>query len=448
MVFMIRRGLLYLLLIQMWQCPADAQLTPAQERGRKIYFGEDGSPLESAKARIGEMGIKLPAQSFPCASCHGRKGVGVAERGALPADLSAGSLTKPYSVTGALGRRRPPYSLVSFRTVVRTGKDPGGNSLSEAMPRFELSDKDLSDIWAFLEVMEDLSEPGVADAQLSVGVRLADDGKSPSGLAQRKLLESLSGEINRIGGIHGRKLQFVYTSVGGVDEAAVFVGLDLDSSPTAFSVTLPVIAMHQGRVSNANTFFLTAGLEDQAAALRFFAVKELDAVSVKDACRAASGEVRILSAPSCLAGLAGARRALIPQPVFVSLPPADRRKLPQETYISLPAPVWRVSPQAQEAFAKARAAVGNRRETVLAEADAYSSAVLLIEALMRAGRDLTREDFVSTLESLSGFEGAMTPPVTFGPNRHTGSRGVEIVRYNSSKGELETKGVWVDPHEG
>lgn len=444
---MIRRGLVCLVLALMSQSPASAQFTPAQERGRQIYFGEDGSALADSEVRIGKMGVKLPAQSFPCASCHGRKGGGVAERGAIPSDLSAGALTKPYSVTGAFGRRRPPYSLSSFRTVVRTGKDSGGNTLSEAMPRFELSDNDLSDVWAFLQVMADLREPGVEDDQLSVGVRLAAGGKSLSGQAQRRLLESLAGEINRIGGIHGRRLRFVYAASGSLDETVLFLGLDLDPLSGALPEALPVIAMREASTPRVNTFYLTAGSKDHAAALRFFAVRQFGAVSVKDTCHAAGGEVRFLSAPGCLEGLSGARRALIPHPVFISIPHADRRKLPEETYISLPAPIWRVSPQAQEAFARARAAVGNGRETVIAEADAYSSAALLIEALMRTGRDLTREDFVSTMESFSGFEGAMTPPVTFGPNRHTGSRGVEVVRYNPAKGEMETNGVWIDPDE-
>lgn len=441
----IDRWLICLLLVVSVACAANAELTPAQERGRQIYFGEPGSALDSAKARIGEMGVKLPAQSFPCASCHGQKGAGVAERGAVPADLSAGALTKPYSVTGTFGRKRPPYALSTFKSAVRTGKDAGGNQLADAMPRFELSDRDLSDVWAFLEVMDELTEPGMTEDILSIGVRLSGGGKSGAATAQRKLLESLAGEVNRIGGIHGRKLRFVYAGAGGLKDDAVFAGLDLDPAAGNLPETLPVLSMMQAGAQNSGAFYLVAGPADQAASLRLFAVRELGAVSVKDACVASSGEVRLLSAPHCMNALAGAKRALVPQPVFSAIPPADRRKLPAETYVALPAPVRRVSPQAQTAFAKARAAIGSGRETVLAEAEAYSAAATMIEALMRAGRDVTRSDFISTLESISEFEGAATPPVTFGPNRHTGSRGAEIVRYDPATGALAVKGVWVDP---
>lgn len=102
-------------------------------------------------------------------------------------------------------------------------------------------------------------------------------------------------------------------------------------------------------------------------------------------------------------------------------------------------------PQAQTAFARTRAKAGTGRETILAEADAYSVASVLIESLMRAGRSLDREGLIASLEGLSDFEGAVTPPLSFGPNRHTGSRGAEIVRYSPETGVMAMQGVWIDP---
>lgn len=446
MVYMTDRWLAgFLLAVLMLALPAEAQLTPAEERGRAIYFGEAGSALDTSTARIGNMGVTLPAQSFPCASCHGRAGIGVAERGAVPADLSRGALTRPYTVTGQQGRRRPPYTLSSFRAAVRNGRDPGGSELAEAMPRFALSDRDLGDVWAFLAVMDQLSDPGLSDDRIDIGVILTAGGRGPAAEAQRRLLDSVSADINRIGGIHGRQLRFSYHTAAALPEGDVFAVLSPGEAPAGLGERVPVLALSGHGTLKTQAFSLLAGAEDQSAALRLFAVQELGAVRVADACASGAGETRLLTSPSCLASARSAKRLLLPQPVFAAIPPAQRKLLPAETYVALPAPLSRVAPQAQTAFARTRAKAGTGRETILAEADAYSVASVLIESLMRAGRSLDREGLIASLEGLSDFEGAVTPPLSFGPNRHTGSRGAEIVRYSPETGVMAMQGVWIDP---
>jgi ABC-type branched-subunit amino acid transport system substrate-binding protein len=58
---------------------------------------------------------------------------------------------------------------------------------------------------------------------------------------------------------------------------------------------------------------------------------------------------------------------------------------------------------------------------------AYSSAVLLVEALKQVGRDLTREKLVSTLESIQGFDPGLVPAVSFNAKRRIGALGGYIV---------------------
>ena len=423
--------------------PARAQLTPAEERGRAIYFGEQGSALDDATARIGGMGVKLPAQSFPCASCHGRAGIGVAERGAVPSDLSRGALTRPYTVIGERGRKRPPYTLAAFRTAVRSGRDPGGSELADAMPRFDLARRDLDDLWAYLAVMDQLSDPGLSEQHVDIGVVLS--GSSRSGEAQRLLLEALRDDINRIGGIHGRRLRFSYHAPGNLPDEAVFAAIVLSRDAIQLPERLPVVATSLPDTLMARGFAILASTADQAAALRQFAVREFGVLRIPDACEPAASDIRLMSSPACLGGAGGAARLLLPYPVFAAIPPAERRRLPAETYVALPAPLGRVAPQAQAAFARTRAKAGTGRETILAEAEAYSAAAVMIESLMRAGHSVDREGLVSALEGLVAFEGAITPPLSFGPNRHTGSRGAEIVRYSPETGIMATAGTWIDP---
>ncbi len=426
--------------------PAGAELGSAEARGRAIYFGEKGSALESATVRIGSLTTRLPASSFPCASCHGRNGQGIAERGVQPSQITRDALTRPYTVRESAGRKRPPYTLSSFRTAVRSGKDAGGNDLAEAMPRFNLTDKQLADVWAYLAVVDQVTDPGITDATILVGV-LADP-QNPATRPQLKLLDALAADINRIGGVHGRELKFEGLSSKSAPSASgsYFALLaPQGAAPPGLDADLPVIAAQPGQALSSRGFSLVAGEGDQVAALRRYAAETFEVVSLRDACAAKKGDTVLLASPACAENAKAARRVLMTQSVFTSLPPTSRAALPGETYVAIATPLGRIDKTAQAAFARTRARAGNDKTAILAEADAYSAASVLIESLMRAGRDVSRAALTERLEGLRDFKGAMGPPLSFGPNRHVGSRGAEIVRYNPASGTLATSGEWMEP---
>ncbi len=425
---------------------ASADLSSAEARGRATYFGEKGSALDGATARIGELTTKLPANSFPCASCHGRTGLGKAERGVQPSQITRDALTRPYTVKEATGRKRPPYTLASFRKAVRTGKDAGGNDLSDAMPRFNLTDKQLADLWAFLAVVDDVTDPGITEASISIGV--ITDPRHPATRAQLKVLNALAADINAIGGLHGRSLKFEGLSPVSAATAASshFALLAPQGAPPAgLDPEVPVVSVLPAQIASSASFALIAGEADQTAALRRFAAEQFEVVSLRDACVAKLGDTVLLSSAGCLVKAKPARRVLMTQSVFASLTPASRAGLPAETYIAIATPLGRIDANAQAAFARTRAKAGGDKSAILAEADAYSAAAVMVESLMRTGRDVSRAGLVERLEGLREFRGGMTPPLTFGPNRYVGSRGAEIVRYDPVKATLATSGVWVEP---
>ena len=82
-----------------------------------------------------------------------------------------------------------------------------------------------------------------------------------------------------------------------------------------------------------------------------------------------------------------------------------------------------------------------------AQLTAYASARVLVEALRRAGRELSRERLVECLEGLFEFETGLTRPVSFGKNRRTGTLGAHIVTLealeNGTLGRIVPQG-WVD----
>lgn len=58
---------------------------------------------------------------------------------------------------------------------------------------------------------------------------------------------------------------------------------------------------------------------------------------------------------------------------------------------------------------------------------ALASAKILVEALKRAGRELSRQKLIEALEGLYEFKTGLTPPITYNANRRIGSLGAYIV---------------------
>jgi ABC-type branched-subunit amino acid transport system substrate-binding protein len=63
----------------------------------------------------------------------------------------------------------------------------------------------------------------------------------------------------------------------------------------------------------------------------------------------------------------------------------------------------------------------------LVQISAYCAAKILVEALARAGKIVTREKLIETLEQMRDFRTGLLPGITFGTNRRVGSFKAEIV---------------------
>ncbi len=60
----------------------------------------------------------------------------------------------------------------------------------------------------------------------------------------------------------------------------------------------------------------------------------------------------------------------------------------------------------------------------------YTAALVVGEALKRAGRDLTREKFIQALETLKDFDTGVMWPLTFTKDNHEGTSQVRMIRVN------------------
>ena len=78
-----------------------------------------------------------------------------------------------------------------------------------------------------------------------------------------------------------------------------------------------------------------------------------------------------------------------------------------------------------------------------AQASAFAAAKILVYGLERAGKNLSRERLVTTLEGLYEFDTGLMPKITFGPNRRIGALGAYIVTVDPEKKLFPASVEWI-----
>ncbi|MGX1126920.1 cytochrome c/ABC transporter substrate-binding protein [Pseudomonas sp. HLS-6 TE3448] len=211
-----RWGLFWLALLMGVGSVAQAlELTPQEQAGKRLYREGLATGDAQVSARVGAADILVPASVVPCASCHGADGTGRPEGGVRPPALNWQRLTRGAGEHRVNGRQYPAYTEASLARVIQEGRDPAGNVLDPAMPRFVLSMADQRNLTAYLKRLAEDRDPGVEERQLRIGTLLPQSG--PLAEAARVVGAVLQGSIERInqqGGIHGRQLQLTVVDPG------------------------------------------------------------------------------------------------------------------------------------------------------------------------------------------------------------------------------------------
>ena len=81
---------------------------------------------------------------------------------------------------------------------------------------------------------------------------------------------------------------------------------------------------------------------------------------------------------------------------------------------------------------------------VAAQLSAYTGAKLLVEAIKRAGKDVSREKLIQVLEGLHEYPTGLTPALTYGPNRRVGAMGAHVITVDLKEKRFVPTGGWVD----
>jgi ABC-type branched-subunit amino acid transport system substrate-binding protein len=273
---------------------AQNPLTPEERRGKQIYLQGTSASGEAIVASLGEASLEVPANVMPCASCHGIYGHGKSEGTIRPSNLTWESLT-----TAAIANRiHPPYTEASLEVAITQGKDPAGNKLRNAMPRFQIPAADLTDLIAYLKRLGTDRDPGVSDNKIVIGTILPKGSLAAMGQSIKAVLTAYFTELNNQGGIYNRSFEVKFVETGDTraatraaverflkDEqvfaltAAFIPGSEKEIVSLMDQQEVPLIGPltlypQTGVPLNRQVFYLLAGIGEQARVLIDFATKQ------------------------------------------------------------------------------------------------------------------------------------------------------------------------------
>ena len=176
-----------------------------------------------------------------------------------------------------------------------------------------------------------------------------------------------------------------------------------------------------------------------------------DARAVTETLKARGARAVFLLGPGADVGVLARRAAesayvpelLLPGPLaprsVLDLPPAFEGRI-LLAYPTLPTDQ---KPDALREYARLfeKGALARGHQT--SQVPAYSGAVLLVQLLEQIGRDLTREKFISALESTHGFESGLIPALSFNARRRVGASGGYIVTVDLATKNFRQLGEFV-----
>lgn len=149
--------------------PGKTGLSKREETGKRIYMEGTSSSGEPLRAWI-RGDVPVSGTIVPCVRCHRRSGMGALEGRVVVHPVTGAALYRPkefYSAPqdriGPPGRDFwPVYTDESLAAAIVGGIDPNGRVLDPSMPRYDMEDRDLKSLIAYLKSMT-IAAPGVTD---------------------------------------------------------------------------------------------------------------------------------------------------------------------------------------------------------------------------------------------------------------------------------------------
>lgn len=186
-----------------------AELTSAQVRGKRIFQRGVAANGRSIEGAIVSGAATLSGREAACSSCHAPGGEGTAEGGLATPAITPERLSSPT-------RERGAYTAAALAVAVREGLSPAPRRLSPVMPRYRLTDGDMSDLVAYLGCVGRDPDPGVTENAVKLGAALPLTGPAAAvGASMREVLSAAFAEVNAQGGVFRRRIELSVEDSGG-----------------------------------------------------------------------------------------------------------------------------------------------------------------------------------------------------------------------------------------
>jgi len=173
--------------------PKDDRITA----GQRLY--REGRGVSGAAITAMVQGdVPLSGTQMTCQSCHGRSGMGTIESGRIPPGITGPLLFAPDKRTRDQ-RRRPAYTEKTLARAIRKGVDAAGKPLDPLMPRFQLGDRDVAALAAYLRQLGTVPSPGVGSDSLRLATLIAGDVDPAVVQAELDVIKAFVATRNRSG---------------------------------------------------------------------------------------------------------------------------------------------------------------------------------------------------------------------------------------------------------
>lgn len=181
-------------------------------QGERIYnqgLDASGAPLQGRT----EGDIEFQDANFNCAQCHRRSGYGSSEGGSYVLPITGASLfnprkfdradlfkklfkesqTKQFWTRMRSAYERPAYTEASLAKAIREGVDPSGRTLSPLMPRYQIGDRAMAGLIAYLKNLSSRNDPGIDDKSIHFATVI---GKGADAGSSKAMLSTITGFVD------------------------------------------------------------------------------------------------------------------------------------------------------------------------------------------------------------------------------------------------------------
>jgi hypothetical protein len=160
--------------------------------GRQIYRQgvlANGEPVEAYV--MGD--VKVLGTQFTCLNCHGRSGMGGAEGKTFTLEINPAALFSPRD---SLYLERSAYDERTLEIAIRQGETPEGTALTQAMPVYDLPDRELAALLTYLKILSSDFSPGLTGEDVHIATVISDRGDPKAQKAMLAVMESYFKDKN------------------------------------------------------------------------------------------------------------------------------------------------------------------------------------------------------------------------------------------------------------